>query len=159
LTSEFASPELLANVNSAAFDHLPRVSSNELTLWFTSERGGGAGAADVWTASRASIDAPFGTPTVMSAMSGSSGDESAALTRDGLVLVFDSTREGDSDIFIATRTSAAEAFPSPTRLSAVNSTVNEYNVFLTLDERELFFSSNRPAGVQHHLFRSLRSCD
>jgi hypothetical protein len=80
-------------------------------------------------------------------------------TQDGLVLIFDSTRNGDSDIFIATRTSTAQAFPSPTRLSAVNSSVNEYNVFLTLDERELFFSSNRPTGAPHHLFRSLRSCD
>jgi hypothetical protein len=161
VAAEFASPELLGNVNSAASDHLPRLSLDELRLWFTSSRAGGPGAADVWTASRASIDAPFAAATVFSTMNGSSGDESAILTQDGLVLIFDSTRDGagNSEIFVTTRTSADQPFPNPSRLSAVNSAENEYNVFLTLDERELFFSSNRNTGLTHHLFRALRSCD
>jgi hypothetical protein len=161
LASEFTSAQLLANVNSPESDHLPRLSSDELTLWFTSARMGGPGGSDLWTASRSSVDAPFGTPTLFNAINGSSGDESGALTQDGLVLVFDSTRDGfgNNEIFITTRTSVAQSFPSPTALSAVNSTANEYNVFLTFDERELFFSSNRDSSAAHHLFRSLRSCE
>lgn len=161
LASEFANAQLLANVNSPQSDHLPRLSSDELTLWFTSAREGGAGGSDLWTATRSSIDAPFGTPTPFNAVNGSSGDESGALTQDGLVLVFDSTRDGvgNSEIFMTTRTNVSESFPSPTALSSVNSTANEYNVFLTPDEREIFFSSNRNSGAEHHLFRSLRSCE
>jgi TolB protein len=161
VTEEFTGAELLANVNTSANDHLPRLSSDELTLRFTSSRAGGAGAADLWTASRASIDASFGAAAPFDAVNGATGDESGCVTQDGLVLVFDSTRDGpgNSEIFITTRTSVDEAFPSPAHLTAVNSAANEYNVFLTLDERELFFSSNRAAGSTHHLFRSLRSCD
>jgi hypothetical protein len=157
---EFTSAELLANVNSADFDHLARLSPDELTLWFTSTRDGGAGGADLWTASRASIDAPFGTPILFDAINGSSGDESGWVTQDGLVLIFDSIRDGSgSEIFTTSRANVGQAFAAPTHLSEVNSTANEYNVFMTLDERELFFSSNRDSGARHHLFRALRSCD
>jgi hypothetical protein len=161
VAAEFENPQLLANVNSEANDHLPRLSSDELTLWFTSSRAGGPGAADLWTASRASIDAEFGVPTVFSNVNGSSGDESGSLTQDGLFLIFDSTREGlgNNEIFTTTRTSVEQDFPAPVPLSAVNSATNEYNVFLTPDERELFFSSNRPLSPLHHLFRSLRRCE
>ena len=158
---EFPSGQLLTNVNSDAQDHLPRLAPDELTLWFTSTRAGGAGGDDLWTATRANINASFGTPTSFDAINGSSGDESGGVTQDGLMLFFDSTRDGvgNSEIFTATRASAGAAFASPTLLSVVNSEVNEYNVFLTADERELFFSSNRVAGSTHHLFRSLRSCN
>jgi hypothetical protein len=161
VAAEFENPQLLANVNSAANDHLPRLSSDELTLWFTSSRVGGPGAADLWTSSRANIDAEFGVPTVFSNVNGSAGDESGSLTQDGLFLIFDSTRvgAGNNEIFTTTRTSVEQDFPTPTPLSAVNSATNEYNVFLTPDERELFFSSNRPLSPFHHLFRSLRSCE
>jgi len=160
-TEEFPSGQLLANVNSTALDHLPRLSPDELTLWFTSTRAGGSGGADLWTASRTSIGTSFAAPTLLSAVNGASGDESGGLTPDRLLLVFDSTRDGvgNSEIFVAARASTDQAFPAPTNLTVVNSTVNEYNVFLTSDERELFFSSNRTAGSTHHLFRALRSCD
>jgi hypothetical protein len=161
VTEEFPSGQLLANVNSAELDHLPRLSPDELSLWFTSTRSGGSGGADLWTASRASTATSFGAPTLLNAVNGTSGDESGGLTRDRLMLVFDSTRDGvgNSEVFFTTRAGAAQAFPVPTSLTVVNSEVNEYNVFLTSDERELFFSSNRNAGSTHHLFRALRSCD
>lgn len=161
VAAEFTSPQPLANVNSAASDHLPRLSSDELTLWFTSPRDGGVAGADLWMASRTSSDAAFGTPTLFEAVNGSSGEESGNLTEDGLVLVFDSTREGtgNSQIFMTTRAGVDQAFPSPTALDVVNSPRNEYNVFLTRDERELFFTSNREVGSTHRLFRSLRSCE
>jgi hypothetical protein len=76
---------------------------------------------------------------------------------DGDVVTPDPVRV--TPIFITTRASVDETFPSPTNLSVVNSDSNEYNVFLTSDERELFFSSNRTAGSTHHLFRALRGCD
>ncbi|HTV22807.1 MAG TPA: hypothetical protein VMG12_29155 [Polyangiaceae bacterium] len=158
---EFPSGQMLANVNSTALDHLPRLSPDELTIWFTSTRAGGAGGADLWTSTRASIASPFAAPTLLDAVNGSSGDESGGMTQDRLGLVFDSTRDGvgNSEIFLTTRASTGVAFASPTNLSVVNSELNEYNVFLTLDERELFFSSNRSAGSTHHLFRSIRQCN
>src|SRR5262245_16560228 len=52
-------PQLLANINSEGTDHLPRLSSDELTLRFTSSRAGDAGAAHLWTETRASINAEF----------------------------------------------------------------------------------------------------
>ena len=43
-------------VNSAASDHLPWVSPDELTIYFTSARAGGSGGYDLWTATRATRD-------------------------------------------------------------------------------------------------------
>lgn len=50
----------LKTVNSITHDQSPCLSSDGLTLYFASLRGGGYGGHDLWRASRKTTDAPFG---------------------------------------------------------------------------------------------------
>jgi hypothetical protein len=92
--SELGSPQGEAG---AAF------SKDGLTIYFGSERPGGKGAMDIWTAQRASMAAPFGAPTVVAELNSPTEDYPGYLSADGCRLYFDSDRSGGVDIFVATR--------------------------------------------------------
>lgn len=79
-------------------------SEDGLTIYFGSERAGGQGLSDVWTASRPSMGAPFGPATVVQELNAPGDDYPGWLSADGCRLYFGSDRSGDGDIFVATRT-------------------------------------------------------
>lgn len=160
-TAPFLNPSLLPNLNSGNFDHLPRLSADELTLIFTSERAGGPGSANLWAATRPSLEDSFGTPALLPGINVAAAlNESGGLSSDGLSLYFDSTRagKGGHDLWMATRSSSAEPFSNPLPLSELNTSEDEYNVSLSRDDLELLFTSNRGGSASVNLYRSLRTC-
>lgn len=88
----------------------PTVSPDGLDLWFTSDREGGLGDFDIWTAHRSALGAAFGAPTVVPELSTSKGDSSPRLSRDGstMYLVYAGPNplagDGSADLWTATRT-------------------------------------------------------
>ena len=82
-------------VNSGATDGVPALSADGLTLLFTSDRPGGQGSLDLWMCRRGSPNAPFGEPVNLGpTINSSSQDTNAALSADGLTLLFTSNRPG-----------------------------------------------------------------
>jgi OOP family OmpA-OmpF porin len=159
-SDEFAEPVLLDHVNSSANDHLPRISADGLTLIFTSARGT---SGDLWVATRASSADSFGTPVALpgSINTTSAAEASGGLSSDGLRLYFDSNRAGGAggyDMYMATRATTSDTFADPVALSALNTPAADYNIFVSADDQELFFSSNRVSSATYQLYRSLRTC-
>jgi hypothetical protein len=162
LADAFTNTQLLANVNSAANDHLPRLTADALTLVFTSTRSGGPGGADLWTATRDDVALDFDAPVPIEGVNTSADEESGVLSADQLTLVFDSSRSGGlggSDLWSATRSSTSSPFEPAINLSGLNSTSHERNVFVSDDGEEIFFSSDRGDGTTHQLWRAARNCD
>jgi hypothetical protein len=162
-TSEpFDHPALLGGVNSESKDHMPRLSADERSIVFVSERPGGSGRADLWTATRTNPQEAFGTPVPLASINTTANEESGSLLGGGLTLLFDSNRaggHGGTDIWVAGRAVMGEAFGEVLNPSALNGPDDELNVIASEDEREVFFSSNRgEASGDHHLWRALRSC-
>jgi hypothetical protein len=70
-------------------------------------------------------------------------DGCASHSRDGLTIVFNSSRGGDQDLYMATRASTADGFGTPVALPApVNGSSNEACPTLANGNR-LYFSSDR----------------
>src|SRR5262249_22306672 len=92
---------------------------------------------------------PFGAPTlVTSIMSGMALDFAPHISADGLRLYFSSTRGGSmSHLFLATRSSLATDFGAPAQISAINSTADDRDEYLTSDERTIVFGSTRAGGA------------
>lgn len=63
LADAWATPTQLALSVTGATDETPRFSADDLTLFFASDRAGGAGGLDIWKVTRAAIGGPWGTPT------------------------------------------------------------------------------------------------
>ncbi|MBX3197562.1 MAG: PD40 domain-containing protein [Labilithrix sp.] len=78
-------------------------SADGLTIFFGSERDGGKGDSDIWTASRATVTASFGPATPVAELNTASGEYPGWVSPDGCRLYFASERQGDGDLFVATR--------------------------------------------------------
>lgn len=64
--SPWANPRNMGSINSGGLENRPSLSSDGLTLVFTSDRRGGIGGADIWICTRAAEDQDFGEPKNLS---------------------------------------------------------------------------------------------
>ena len=104
----------IPELSSTATENRPTLRQDGLEIFFYSARPGGvAGSIDLWTSTRASVDAPWSTPfNVGTTVNSSATDLHPYLSADALTLVFGSARPGGSgatDLWIATRT---QIFPT-----------------------------------------------
>jgi WD40 repeat protein len=157
--AQFVDPIVLPVVNGPALDHLPRLSEDELTLYFVSGRESPNGASNLWTAERADRAQQFSEPVEVQGVNTDAREEGFSLSSDGLTLFFASNRSSleDMDIWLATRLDRSSAFGAAENVSVLNTTALELDPVLSADGFELFFVSSRNGPTQ--LFRSVRSCD
>ncbi|QQR89961.1 MAG: PD40 domain-containing protein [Myxococcales bacterium] len=106
-TSEaFAAPTELTELNSTFLDAFATLSRDGLSVYFNSQRSGGLGMADIYTASRTSRSEAFSAPVAVPGVNSSGIDATPALSADGLTLYFASDRpggQGDVDLWMSTR--------------------------------------------------------
>lgn len=99
----------------------PTMNETETEIVFSSNRSGGSGGWDLWTASRASADVPFGAPTNLSALNSATSDYEANMSRDGRELYFISTRTGGpggANVMVSKRIAPGLPWQTPTFLGA-----------------------------------------
>ncbi len=102
----FEPPAPVVELNTAGRDTRFTLTGNGLTIYFTSNRAGGVGLIDIWTASRKAPNSPFCTPVNLGAIVNSSGNEnSPSITTNGQTLYFTSSRSGgfgQNDVYMTT---------------------------------------------------------
>jgi len=101
LSDPWAEPvNLGATVNSSAFEGEQDISDDGLCLFFSGDRPGGSGGADIWVTRRATINDPWGNPVNLGSKVNNSGtDAMADISNDGSVLFFASDRSGGYNVF------------------------------------------------------------
>jgi len=142
-------------VNYSSYDDWPSISSDGLSLYFTSDRPGGFGSDDIWVTTRATTEGDWGAPVNLGQMvNSSSGDMCPNISADGLSLYFVSERPGGSgywDLWVVTRRSMSDNWSAPVNLgSTVNSWTDEARPSISADGLSLFFSSDRLGGYGNH---------
>jgi len=82
-------------VNSSSYDYWPSISSDGLSLFFTSNRPGGYGPDDVYMTRRATRNGPWGLPVNLGPPVNTSADNGCPnISADGRTLYFISDRPG-----------------------------------------------------------------
>lgn len=114
-SSEWSVPvNVGAPVNSAAGEMNAALSSDELSLYLTSNRAGGLGGADIWVSQRACDDCAWGAPVNLGTpVNGLGADAGPRLSIDGHLLFFQSDRPGGhgaADIYVARRDNPKDDF-------------------------------------------------
>lgn len=145
----FGTPAPVTAVNGDSFETSSAISADGLTLWFGSDRGGGAGGIDVWVSERPSRTAGWSTPFNVVALNSAAADIPRPVGYHGLVMPMASTKmnasnpsTGNYQTYLASRSSLGAPFGVPVAIpelaSPDSSTVDG---FLTDDGLTLFFSS------------------
>lgn len=155
---QFATPvNLGTNVNTIWQDATPSISSDNLSLYFFSDRPGGSGDWDLWQTSRASLAAPWGSAVNLGAPLNTSVNEaSPSISADGLSIYF-GRGSSSRDIWVASRPTVGALWGSPNSIAAINSSFLDTDPDISSDGLSLFFGSDRPGGGGRDIYVSTRS--
>jgi len=128
------------------------LSADGLEAFLATDRAGGEGGSDIWSATRASTSVPF-VPTdfqPLDVLSSDLNEWDPYPSTDGLRLYYIiqdwPSGLGGSDIVVASRASRAGAFSAPVAVGGVNSADTDDNPAITADERVILFGSTRTGG-------------
>ncbi len=140
--------KLTGSLNSEDWDSQPSVTCDGQTLYFTSNREGGLGGADLWMSIK-NPDGSWSEATNLGPEINTPGDEEAPyISNDGNTLFFTSTGhpgQGEGDLFIARKIS--DTWAAPENLDyPFNSPGKEIGFFLHADGKTAYFSSARAGG-------------
>lgn len=135
--SPFGAAVLDIGLSSLELDTNPALSPDQLTASVTRELT--VTNRDLFLYRRTSTSASWGPAVLMTELTTPGTDSGAAFTSDPLELYFHSDRTGATDIYRATRPSAADAFAAPALVSELASAVLDSDPSLTLDRRIIVF--------------------
>lgn len=149
----FGEPVLLSEVNSVEADWDPALSPDERTIYLSSGRQGGLGHADIWVATRADVQSPFGVPANLAAVNTAAPETDPEISTDGLTLYLaaePAADPGDFDLFVTTRPTVTAAFGPLQSLASLNTAELERDPSLLPDQLTIVFASSRSAGAGSH---------
>jgi hypothetical protein len=116
-------------------DGAVRLSADETVAYFHSDRD--VFNFQIWSAKRASRDLPFETPTVVQ---GPPPIYWPSVTPDQLTLL----SANGNDIFVATRATVNDVFPTGVLLASLDSTASQNNAFIDASGTTLYFTRYEP---------------
>jgi hypothetical protein len=151
---DWGAPENLGPaINSTNIEANACMSKDGLRLYFMSDRPGGYGGWDLYMATRATKDKPWGQGVNMGPkINSSTNDHSPWESPDGLELYLTSARAdgyGYGDIYVAGRATTNDPWGEPVNLGpVVNSPYGDGYVSLSPDGLLLLFSDGFSAGRQ-----------
>jgi hypothetical protein len=149
--TRFEPAVLLQGINTASNEGTPFLTPDALSVYFYSNRAGGAGNRDLYVATRSSPSDAFVNTERLANVNGPANDHLPRLSGER-TLVFTSTRsgQGGADLWLATRDDAALDFGSPVPLPGINTSADEEAGQLSADQLTLVFDSDRSGGIGGH---------
>lgn len=154
LEAPWGAPVRVDSLSTEAGEASPHLSADGLTIWFASDRAGGAGGHDVWMATRSTRDMPWSAAERIAEVSSDASDLAPSV--DGNWFALASLRNGETyDLYLATRSGSSSPWGAPEPIAAVNSEASEWDPLLALEGRQLLFSARHEASVD--LFWSERA--
>jgi hypothetical protein len=169
-TTPFGAPQRLDSLDTKFVDEAPRLTSDQLSIFFSSNSSSGGDAGiGIFTATRSTILATFGAPSSVSALStAGSAVSQPSVTGDGLTIYFQSQSSGDgigghgdgsgTDIYFATRANIASEFGAPVKVAGVQYASLNETPFIRADGNVLYFSAyDAIAGSVPKILRAVGS--
>jgi hypothetical protein len=152
----FGPPALIPGLESVEMFG-PAISHDERELFFTTLL-----PTQIMEASRASAAASWGNVHTVSELDAGPSDGWPTLSRDGLTIYFESTRTGNGDIYMASRSALGQPFAAPTLVSELSEGPSDTDgdPDLSRDGLTIYMSSTRPTGVgANDMYVATRMCN
>lgn len=141
----FGAPQPLTALNVVgAEDAHGRLTPDELTIFFSSVRAGGAGGGDLYSATRKKRSDPFGAPFNLGAViNGATQELVPSVSGDGLTLYFVSDRAYGYHIWFSTRSSTAAPFTAPQVATGLVAAAFDADPYIAPDNASIVMASSR----------------
>ncbi len=140
-------------INGSADDTGPVISTDGLSLFFSSNRPGGHGGQDIYVSTRATTNDPWGEPVNLGpAVNSSAWDYEPELSADGLSLLFGSfgsgrsERYGNEDLWLTRRDTKDEPWGESVNLGPEINRYGAGHPDISADGSTVYFISRRPGG-------------
>lgn len=154
----FGEPELVPNVNSTSEESSPAISVDGLTLWFASNRSGGAGGMDIWVSTRPDKNSDWIDPTPVTALNTAGYEIPRPVGNHGLQMPMSyHGSSGNYQLLMATRPSINADWMAPKLITELaDSSVLLVDGFLTDAGTMLLFNAEQPDGTHSDIKRTWR---
>ncbi|HEY5927759.1 MAG TPA: hypothetical protein VIV11_39005 [Kofleriaceae bacterium] len=123
-------PVEIAELNSGTGDDDPSLTANLQEIFWGSRRGSDE---DIWTATRSSPTATWGSVQVVSALSSNDTETTMKVTSDGLAMYFTRDVMGSIDIWAAARRPLGTTWESVARVDALSTASPDYGAHVRAD--------------------------
>jgi Tol biopolymer transport system component len=147
----WSTPAIVMELSNGTEDWNPFVMPDGLAVYWNSLRAGGQ-SYDIWVARRATAADAWGAPSRVVELCSAAGEGDMWIDPTERVIVFDSTRDGSYDLFVATRARATDPWSAPIPIAELNTTANERDPTLSADMRTIMFSRDgSPTGIDLYI--------
>lgn len=151
-TKPFGAPTRIPGTDGTVLQATPRLSADELTVYFTTRVDGAA--YETAKISRLTRTSTFGPMILLSAINSADNDNDPAPSADHLSLWFHSSRTGGGDIYKTARTSQAVDFGAAVAVSGINTPSVEAHAYYRQAGGELWFMSDRGGNADIYMAKA-----
>ena len=138
-----------SKVNSKEWDSQPSIAFDDNTLYFTSTRPGGFGGSDIWKCVKGP-DGSWGSAVNLGPVINTPKNENSPFIHtDNRTLYFSSDGHpgmGDADLFLSRLDSNGQWQPPVNLGYPINTSGEEFSLFVSTDGRNGYFSTDRLKG-------------
>lgn len=147
----FDAPAVIAEVSSPMYETSAAIALDGLSLYFGSDRDGGMGDVDIWSATRADRTAPWSSLTNLTALNSAAKDIPRPPGQHGLVMPMSSERDGVGAgyrTYLSARPSVNQPFGAPALISGLTGAdASVADAYLSDDGLTLFYAMAPPGGT------------
>ena len=158
-TDSWAVPTPVTELNSATPESTPEVAPDGLTMWFASQRAGGAGDYDIYITTRASRADMWSPPTRIPELCSPQQESGPWVADGGRYAIFSSLRTGgEYELWSSTRPAATGTWSTPALVTELSTVTYDGDSWTNEPATVLYFASGRPGGIgQEDLWRAERT--
>jgi hypothetical protein len=152
----FGKPSALMSLDTGADEEHADLSADELTIYFSSTRGGGAGGFDIYQATRGSTAEPFGNVMPVQGINTAGDERTPRMTGNGLsmyAMIAASSFPG-LHIALATRPNVTVAFSAMRTVANINNATNTADPYLLPSGNAMYLASDLAGNLG--LYRSVK---
>ncbi len=143
-SSNFPAATEIVEVSTPGHDHFPRPTADELELFLTNDT---TGPFNVYVSVRQDRASVWGAPALVPELVANTSTQGLAISRDGLRMVLESNFTSEYHLYSTSRADRGSAFAPIQWITELNSSGRDRSPWLSADELEIYFSSNRPGTL------------
>jgi hypothetical protein len=152
-------PTAVVELNTEAIETSVGLARDGLVIWISTDRPGGLGGFDIWSAARPSRDDPWSDPVPVPELNSPYDELARGTDRSGRHLYIASKRDtegGDFDLFVSSRTDLSAAWGTLEPITELNTPESDADPFLGADDLAIFFTSDRAGTAGDDLYTAVR---